>query len=107
MKKKKVNAVITITIKYAWIWLNDKQDSEYASGPKFPKILNMAKFWILLGSQYASVTQRSEYTRICLDKVRNILSVLNMSGFWIRQGSEYTRVTQDSKYATTWLNMAE
>ena len=32
-------------IEYAWMCL-DKQDSEYASGPKYGKILNMAKFWI-------------------------------------------------------------
>ena len=66
-----------------------KHDSEYASGPKYVKILNMAKFWILEGSQYASVTQRSEYGEI-----------LNMGGFsicerytafWIWRSSEYGR----------------
>ena len=46
-----------------------KQDSEYASGPKYAKIVNMAKFLIWQGSQYESVTQRSEYARICLDRV--------------------------------------
>ena len=30
---------------YAWMYL-DKQDSEYASGPKYAKILNMARFSI-------------------------------------------------------------
>ena len=30
---------------YAWINL-DKQDSEYVSGPKYAKILNMARFSI-------------------------------------------------------------
>ena len=30
---------------YAWMCLF-KQDFEYASGPKYAKILNMAKFWI-------------------------------------------------------------
>ena len=30
---------------YAWIYLN-KQDSEYDSGPKYAKIINMAKPWI-------------------------------------------------------------
>ena len=50
---------------YAWMCLN-KQDSEYNYGSKYPKILNMAKFWIWQGSQYASVTQCSEYARICL-----------------------------------------
>ena len=38
---------------YAWMCLY-KQDSEYASGPRCAKILNMARF-----SQYASVTHRS------------------------------------------------
>ena len=28
---------------YPWICLN-KQDSEYVSGPKYAKLLNMAKF---------------------------------------------------------------
>ena len=63
-----------------------KQDSEYALGPKYAKILNMAKFWIWQASQRASVTQRSEYTRICLNKV------LNMAMFWIsEQSSEYLK----------------
>ena len=61
----------------------------------------MAKFQIWQGFQYASVTQRSEYARICLDRVLDISHVLNMAG------SEYARVTQSSKYATTWLNMSE
>ena len=52
----------------------NQQDSEYALGPKYVKILNMVKFWIWQGSQYVSVTQSSEY--------------------------EYARVTKGSKYAT-------
>ena len=88
---------------YAWMCLY-KQDSKYASGPKYAKILNMAKFWIWQGSQYASVTQRSNYTKICLGRVLNISRVLNMPGFWIWQGSEYERITQGSKYATICLN---
>ena len=40
---------------YSWMCQN-KQDSEYATGPKYDKILNMVKFWIWQGSQYASVT---------------------------------------------------
>ena len=31
--------------KYAWTCLYE-QDSEYASGPKYAKVLNMAKFWM-------------------------------------------------------------
>ena len=50
---------------YECMCLN-KQDSEDASGPKYAKILSMA------GSQYASVTLRSEYARVCLDRVLNI-----------------------------------
>ena len=42
----------------------NKQDSEYTSGPKYAKILYF--------------TQRSEYVRICLDRVLNIPWVLNM-----------------------------
>ena len=53
-----------------------KQDSEYAWGPKYAKILNMAGF-----STICSVTQRSEYVTICLDRVMNISQVLDMPGF--------------------------
>ena len=56
---------------YAWM-CRYKKDSEYASGPKYAIILNMAKFWIWQGSQYANVTQRSEYARICLYRVLNV-----------------------------------
>ena len=72
---------------YAWMCLY-KQDSEYALGPKYAKILDIAKFWIWKDSQYASVTpfwtcqnmpwQSSEY--ILGSKYANIL---NMAGFWI------------------------
>ena len=53
----------------------NKQNSEYALGPKYAKVLYMAGFSI------ASVTQRSEYARIFLDRVPNIPWVLNMPGF--------------------------
>ena len=53
----------------------NKQDSEYALGPKYGKILNMQ------GSQYVSVTQCSEYARICLGRVLNMFWVLNVPGF--------------------------
>ena len=56
---------------YAWMCLY-KQDSEYALGPKYAKILDIAKFWIWKDSQYASVTQCFEHARICLDRVLNI-----------------------------------
>ena len=49
---------------YAWVFLN-KQDSEYAY-TKYAKILNLTKFWIWQGSQYAIVLQRSECARIFL-----------------------------------------
>ena len=91
---------------YASMSLN-KQDSEYAEGPKYAKNLNTEKFGIWQISQYASVTQRSEYVRICLGRVMNISWVLNMPGFWIWLGSEYARVIQGSKYATIWLNMSQ
>ena len=75
---------------YAWICLN-KQDSENVLSPKHAKILNREKFWIWQGSRYVSVTQHSEYPRICLDRVLNISQFQNMPGFWIWQGSEYAR----------------
>ena len=56
---------------YALMYLY-KQHSEYASDPKYVKILNMAKSWIWQSSQYASVTQRSEYAIMCLERVLNI-----------------------------------
>ena len=40
--------------------------------------MTVAKSWTWEGSQYASVTQHSEYVRICLARVVNIFSVLNM-----------------------------
>ena len=49
-----------------------EQDSEYDSGPKYAKILNMAKFCISQGSQYAIDTQRCKYERVYLDRVLNI-----------------------------------
>ena len=98
--------MLSLIIEYAWICLN-KQDSEYALGVKNAKILNKEEFWIWQRSQYASVTQRSEYTSIWPDRVLNIFRVLNMPGFWIWQGSEYATVTQGSKYATICLNMSD
>ena len=44
------------------------------------------------GSQYASVTQRSEYARLSLERLLNISWVQNMPRFWIWQGSEYEKV---------------
>ena len=80
---------------YAWICLN-KQD--YALN--MHRVLNMLKFWIWQGSQYASVTQPSEYARICLDRVLNISRVLDIPGFWIRHNitqnyKELHRITQE------------
>ena len=100
--KKKVNVIITIIIECAY-----KQDSEYAPDPKYAKILNMAKFLIWQGSQYASVAQRSGFAWICLDRVLNIswdskyARILNIARFWI------CKSYQDTKYATIWLIMSE
>ena len=74
-----------------------KQDPEYASRPNYAKIPKTTNFRIWQGSEYASVTQRSEYAKICLDRVLNIILVANMSEFWTWQGSEYARVAQGSK----------
>ena len=35
--------------KNSWM-CRDKQDSGYVSGPKYAKILNIAKFWLWQGS---------------------------------------------------------
>ena len=70
---------------YVWMCLNE-QHSEYASGPKYVKILCQIYMPKWQGSQYASITQHYEYARICLDIVLNISWVLNMPG------SEHKRV---------------
>ena len=51
---------------YPWMSLY-KQGSEYALGPKYAKILNMTKFWIWQGSEYARVTQGSKYATIWMN----------------------------------------
>ena len=76
-----------IIIKYVWICLL-RQESEYASGNKYAKILNVTKFWRWQGSQYGNVTQRPQYARIWLDSSECILRskytrILNMAEFWI------------------------
>ena len=72
----------------AWMCLY-KQDSEYFSGSKYAKILNMIEFWILQGSQYASVKQRSECARLYMFWQSYIRIYI---GFLICQDSEYGRV---------------
>ena len=78
-----------------------------------PWVINMPKFWIwqsseygAQGPQYASVTQRSEYARTCLDRVLNISYILNVSGFWIWQSFEFARITQGARYAAIMLNIS-
>ena len=58
---------------YAWMCIF-KQNSEYALGPKYAKILNMAKFWICQNMPWQSseYVLGSKYARI-----------LNMTGFGI------------------------
>ena len=68
---------------------------------EYGKVLNKTAF------QNASVTQPTEYAKICLDRALNISWVLNWPGFQIWKGSECARITQASKYATIWLNMSE
>ena len=75
--------IITIIIEYAWMCVN-KQDSEYADGPKYAKILNMAKFWtgkVLNMRALHNVLNMPEY--VLLDRILNISWVLNMPIFWI------------------------
>ena len=76
---------------YDWICLK-KQDSEYALGPTYARILNMTRFWIWQGFQYVTIKQGSDYARISLDSVLNIARGLNMSGFWRCVGSENVRI---------------
>ena len=78
-----------------------KQDSEYASGPKYAKILNMEGFsicerYIAFSIYQKMPRQSSEY--ILGSKCTRIL---NMAG------SGYARVTQGSKYTTIWLKMSK
>ena len=77
---------------FGWMCLC-KYDSEYTSGLKYAKLLNVAKFWIWKGSQYASVTQRAGE---CFDKVLKISWVINMPGFSMCHRSEYAGVAQGS-----------
>ena len=67
---------------YAWMYLN-KHDSEYASGAKYPKILNMSKFWIWQGFSICERYKAFDYARIYINRVLNISCVLNMAGLWI------------------------
>ena len=68
--------------KHVWM-CQYKLDSEYVLGPKYPKILNMAKFstcqqykafwmWQSMPWQISEYILGSKYARI-----------LNMAGFWI------------------------
>ena len=87
-----------------------------------PGVLNMLKFWIWQGFQYASVRQRSEYARICLDRVDLRISseyisgpkyarILNMAGFWLHKLHRVLNMPQYSWICLnrTWicLNMSE
>ena len=102
LKKKKVNFIITIVIKCAYI----------SRILNMPQVLTMSQFRIWHNSGYArvlnmralhSVLNMPEYTQ---NIVLNISWVLNMPGFWKWLGSEYAiRVTQGSKCATIWLNV--
>ena len=72
-----------------------------------PSVLNMPKFWMWQGSQYTSITQHSEYARICIDRVLNISWVLNMSGFLTWQGAFWTCKSNSFKHATVWVKVSE
>lgn len=45
----------------------------------------------------SSITQPTEYAKICLDRALNISWVLNLPGFQIWKGSECAKITQASK----------
>ena len=69
---------------YAWMCLY-KQDSDYASDPKYAKILNIAKFWMWQVFQYTNVHSvlnipwQSSECILGSKYARNV----NMAGFWI------------------------
>ena len=102
-KKKKVNVIITnviiVIIEYAWIHRN-KQDSEYACGPKYAKILNMGKF---LNMAWFSICKR--YTTFW--KCQNMSWQSSKS----TTGSKYVRILNMLKLHRflnmPWLNMSE
>ena len=50
----------------------NRHDSEKCLEFLNAEILNMAKFWIKQVFQNASVTQPTEYARICLDRVLDL-----------------------------------
>ena len=68
-----------------WIYFNMPECASIKMILNISRVPNMSKFickfWIWQVSQYVIVTQRYEYARICLDKVRNISFVLNKQGF--------------------------
>ena len=73
----------------AWMY-QYKQDSEYAWGHKYAKILNMAKFWIWRAG--SSICERYTAFWICQNMSwqsseyilhSKCVRILNMAGFWI------------------------
>ena len=89
----------------------NKQNSEYASRPKYSKVLNVVGFSIC--KCYTALTLNIPEHAVNVSRssslylVLNISWVLNMPGLSIRQSSEYVGVTHGSKYATVWLKMSE
>ena len=91
------------------------QDSEYASGCNYGRVLNIPGFRICQVSAYVSLTKSFEYAWIWLNNARiwqgseyawlkfhrllNVRLVLNIPGLRIWQGCKYVRVTPGTEYA--------
>ena len=60
-----------------------KQDSEYTSGPKYGKILNMAKFSICERYTRFWIWQNMPWQSCECILGSKSSSILNMAGFWI------------------------
>ena len=83
---------MTIIIEYTWICLNVpyKTGSEYTSGPKYTRIVNMGEFSM---RALHSVLNIPEYAL-----TEFFARILNMAEFWI--------LAQVSKYVSISLNMS-
>ena len=88
--------------------LKSLKGSEYVSGFKYVRILNIPGMSICQGSKFpglhrvwlfSEIWQGSEYALGC-----NYERVLSIAGFQIWQVSAYAKVTEGSEYARIWLN---
>ena len=91
----------------------NKQDSEYPSGPKYAKILNMAKFWICKRYTVFWIYQNMPWQSSEYILGSKCVRILNMAGFWICKcyaGLENHNIAEyRCEYSWMWisLNMSE